>query len=111
MLAGEVDLGSIDLARKGSRLSLALESSCAIWFPNTTRTDLPTATEISEASASGQLWISKAGSCQLNFLALMNDKPLEDSSADPTLVSMVANLVAECQVRHSLCILSGSITR
>jgi len=111
MPAGEVSLGSIHLTGKGSRLSLALESSFAIWFPNTTRTDLPTATEISEASASGRLWISKAGSCRLDFMTLMNDKPLEDSSADPTMVSMIANLAAECQVRRYLSILSGSITR
>ncbi|KAK4162234.1 hypothetical protein QBC43DRAFT_215789, partial [Cladorrhinum sp. PSN259] len=98
MLAGKVDLGSIKLAKKRSRLSLDLTSSCTILFPNTTRKKLPTAAELSEASSSGQIWISKAGSCQLDFLTLVNGEPLNDSPADPTLVSMVAHLSAECQV-------------
>ncbi|KAK3989796.1 hypothetical protein QBC44DRAFT_77868 [Cladorrhinum sp. PSN332] len=98
MLEGELDLGSIKLAGRRTRLSLTLESSCAFSFLNATRKELPTAVELAEASSSGQIWISKAGSCQLNFATLINGEPLDDSSADTTLVSMIANLAAECQV-------------
>ncbi|KAK4221786.1 hypothetical protein QBC38DRAFT_113049 [Podospora fimiseda] len=102
MLTGEVDLGRIKLAGKRSRLSLTLESSCAISLSDTTRKEVPTAAELAEASSNGQIWISKAGSCQLKFLTLINEEPLDDSMADPSLVLMVANLAAECQVWKEL---------
>ncbi|KAL2141744.1 hypothetical protein VTI28DRAFT_2055 [Corynascus sepedonium] len=64
MLAVSIDLGSIRVAGKTPNLSLTLSSSIYIALPPSW-SGSPTPAELCQASSSGKIWISKAGSCQI----------------------------------------------
>ncbi|KAL2019134.1 hypothetical protein VTK56DRAFT_10085 [Thermocarpiscus australiensis] len=97
MLASSVDLGSIKVAGKKSSLSLTLSSSFMITLPPSWP-EPPTANELCQASLAGEIWISKAGSCLVEVLTLVNDKNPDTVGFDPGVVAAVVSLSSECPV-------------
>jgi hypothetical protein len=96
MLVVPIDLGSVKVSGKKPSLSLLLSSSFAIALPPPW-THLLTAQELYEASSSGKIWISKAGSCQVDILGLDSDKP--SSVIDHHTMTAIVNLVQDSPVR------------
>ncbi|KAK3297643.1 uncharacterized protein B0H64DRAFT_457970, partial [Chaetomium fimeti] len=45
-----------------------------------------------------EIWISKAGSCRIEILTLINDKLPDAESLDPSIMSAIANLASDCPV-------------
>ncbi|KAK3320884.1 hypothetical protein B0T19DRAFT_251794 [Cercophora scortea] len=98
MPAVAIDLGNIKTStRKPSKLSLTLSVSCTIVLPPSWPGP-PTAPQICASSQAGDLWVAKAGSCQLDFLTLINGEPLERLEIDQVLASEIINLVDACSV-------------
>lgn len=93
-----VDLGSVKVAGKRSNLSLTLSSSCSIALPSTWAAN-PTAEDLSHASSSGTLWISKAGSCQIDISTLINDEVPDTGNFDPSIMAAVADFASDSSVR------------
>jgi hypothetical protein len=97
MLAVSVDLGTIKVAGKTPNLSLTLSSSVTIALPSSW-SETPTAEELCHASSTGRIWISKAGSCQVDMSSLVNNEVLNPASFDPSIVAAIANFLPECSV-------------
>lgn len=100
MLDALVDLGSIKVTGKKPNLSLTLSSSFTISPPPLWPITL-TADELSRASSTGNIWVSKAGSCQIEVLTLVNDEP-PDFAFEPSTVAAIVSLASECPVSRSL---------
>lgn len=98
MLAVSVDLGTIKVAGKAPNLTLALSSSLTIALPPLWA-DAPTAKELCHASSTGRLWISKAGSCQIDISSLINNEVPDPASFDPSIMAAIASFLSECPVR------------
>ena len=96
MLDVSVDLGSIKIAGKKPSLSLTISSSITITLP-LSWPETPTADELCQASTAGKIWISKAGSCQIDILTRVNDE-LHDSIFEPNTMAAIVNLTSECPV-------------
>lgn len=96
MVVASVDLGSIEVARKKPRVSLTLSTSFTIALPPSW-SEPPTADELHQASSAGRIWVSKAGSCHVEVLTLINDERA-DSVLEPNLMATIVNLVSECSV-------------
>ncbi|KAH6850907.1 hypothetical protein B0I37DRAFT_429233 [Chaetomium sp. MPI-CAGE-AT-0009] len=95
MLTVSVDLGRIKVAGKTPNLSLTLSSSCTVALPSPW-TDSPSAKELSQATSAGEIWISKAGSCQVEILTLINDELPDTESLDPSIMTAIANFAPDC---------------
>ncbi|KAM7200944.1 hypothetical protein V8F33_003610 [Rhypophila sp. PSN 637] len=107
-----VDLGTTTAWRvqqhqaASSFISLALSTSCAIDIPPDFLAATPdTALEpshIARACKDGALWVSKAGSCRLDFAAVLVNGEGEDESLDSvindTTLSRICSSIAEFQV-------------
>ena len=63
-----------------------------------TTTTTTTAAAIRDASAAGDMWVSKAGSCLLDFSTAVNGRPLDGAVDDPRVLAAVGGLVAGCKV-------------
>ncbi|KAK4132866.1 hypothetical protein BT67DRAFT_383879 [Trichocladium antarcticum] len=96
MLDALVDLGSIKVTGKKPNLSLTVSSSFTISPPPLWPITL-TADELSRASSSGNIWVSKAGSCQIEVLTLVNDEP-PDFAFEPSTVAAIVSLASECPI-------------
>jgi len=92
-----VDLGSLKVAGKRPNLALTLSSSCSLNLPPSWSAS-PSAENLSHASSSGTLWISKAGSCQIEVSTLVNDEVPDAVSFYPSIMAAVADFVSECPV-------------
>lgn len=99
MVAASVDLGSIKITGRKHNLSLTLSSSCTIVLPSSWSTPY-TADELRRASFAGDLWISKAGSCPIEFLTLLNGELPDSANLDPTVTTAIVGLASECSVRY-----------
>lgn len=95
-----VDLGNVTVRKtQASAFSLSLTSSCTVDLPPTW-TGPPNASEIANAVKGGTLWITKAGSCQLDFAVLVNGKPPSEGDIDEPTLLKILDLVAECPVNY-----------
>lgn len=101
MLAVSVDLGTIKVAGKAPNLTLALSSSLTIALPPLWA-DAPTANELCHASSTGRIWISKAGSCQVDISSLVNNEVPDPASFDPSIMAAIASFLSDCPVRKPL---------
>jgi len=101
MPAITVDLGNVTVRRSETNtFSLSLTSSCTIDLPPTW-TESPNASEIASAVKEGTLWITKAGSCQLDFAVLVNGNPPSEEDIGEATLLKILDLVAECPVSDS----------
>ena len=101
MLGISVDLGSIKVAGKRPNLSLTLSTSFSIIMPPSWRA-IPTAEELRLAFSTGKIWISKAGSCQIDVLSLVNGEVPTTASFDASIIAAIANFTSECPVSRPL---------
>ena len=97
MLTASVDLGRIKVAGKTPNLTLSLSSSLTIALPRSW-SEVPTAEELCHASSTGNIWISKAGSCQIDILSLVNNQVPDATSLDPSIMTAIAGFLPECTV-------------
>jgi hypothetical protein len=97
MPAVSIDLGKIKVAGKTPNLSLTLSSSCTVALP-APWTHSASATELCQASSMGDIWISKAGSCQIDVSTLINGQVPDAESLDPSIMTAVANFASDCSV-------------
>ena len=97
MLTVSVDLGSVKVAGKTPYLTLSLSSSLTIALPPSWP-EAPTAEELCQASSTGNIWISKAGSCQIDILSLVNNQVPDTTSLDPSIMTAIAGFLPECTV-------------
>jgi hypothetical protein len=100
MLDVSMDLGSIKVAGKKPSLFLTISSSITITLP-LSWPETPTTDELFQASTAGKIWISKAGSCQIDILTRVNDE-LHDSVFEPSTMAAIVNLASECPVSSPL---------
>ncbi|KAK3315020.1 hypothetical protein B0H66DRAFT_605937 [Apodospora peruviana] len=92
-----VDLENITVRQKHTKLSLTITTSFTIDLPSAVL-DPSTAAEISQLSKTGELWVAKAGSCQVDFLTLVNGEHPECAGVDPKVASTVVDLAADCPI-------------
>ncbi|KAK0635134.1 hypothetical protein B0T17DRAFT_31799 [Bombardia bombarda] len=91
------DLGNIKAIRKQSNLSLTITTSFDIIMPHLC-SEIPTAAGLYESSMAGDIWIAKAGSCQLEFLTLVDGKLPDSTTLEPAIIVELGNLAASCSV-------------
>jgi len=97
MSATSVDLGNITVTGGKADFLVSLSSSISISLP--AAPSIPaSAVELSLASKAGDLWIAKAGACQLDFLTLINGEPLDCTTIGKDVASTIINLAADCPV-------------
>jgi hypothetical protein len=101
MLAVSVDLGSFKVAGKTPSLTLSLSTSMTIALPPLWL-EAPTAKELCRASATGTVWISKAGSCQIEMSTLINGQVPDTASFDPTIIAAMTSFLPDCPVSNVL---------
>jgi hypothetical protein len=95
MTAVAIDLGRIEVSNKHSLSSLTLSSSFSIILPPGWPKPA-TAAELCDASSAGEIWMSKAGSCLVEVLTLIDGEVSEISW--PGADSVFSEFVAECAV-------------
>jgi hypothetical protein len=98
MLAVSVDLGTIKVAGKAPNLTLTLSSSLTIALPPSW-SEASTAEELYQASSTGRIWISKAGSCQVDISSFVNNEVPGPASLDPSIMAAIASFLSDCSVR------------
>ncbi|KAK4190018.1 hypothetical protein QBC35DRAFT_544117 [Podospora australis] len=96
-----IDLGNIEVIPKNSYFSLTLSASCSLSLPSAWKAT-PDAIALSQASSAGDIWISKAGSCQIEFSTLLNGSPFDESIFGEEAIPVVAHLAAECRVWQNI---------
>ncbi|GAB1313253.1 hypothetical protein MFIFM68171_03463 [Madurella fahalii] len=101
MVAVPIDLGSIKVTGKKHNLSLTLSSSFTIMLPPSWSTSY-TADELRKAFLAGELWVSKPGSCRIEFLTLLNSGLCGGASLDPSVIAAIISLASECPVWKDL---------
>ena len=97
MVVRSIELGSLDLRIPASRLSLTISSSFLLEAP--TSLGEKTAAELSQKSREGSIWISKSGSCRVDFSLCL---PADVHNLPEELRHSMVGLMANCPVSLSI---------